>query len=148
MSSLSHSPQPLTPPSTADADKIKAEHMRSSSAMPALSSLHLDQKPGLLSRSNTVAGSMNVPTAAAASMQPSSAASGLKSDGGSVGTKATSGVLGRAHSVAAMDPTKLQAAVSSASTKEGVQGSSTAWKKQRPGATSFEKLQVHLACQH
>lgn len=110
--------------------------MRSSSAMPALTSLHLKDKPSLLSRSNTVAGTDTASAAAAANMQ--------QSDHINPAPKATAGVLGRAHTVAAMDQTKLQAPVSSEPAEGAVQGRSTAWKKQRPGATSFEKLQVDL----
>ena len=63
------------------------------------------------------------------------------------------GVLGRAHTVAAMDQTKIQEA--SGSGLHSVSGGgaavaadladSSAWRKQRPGATFFEKLQVCLA---
>lgn len=63
------------------------------------------------------------------------------------------GVLGRAHTVAAMDQTKLQEASGSGlhsvyGVKAGVAADpadSSAWRKQRPRATFFEKLQVRLA---
>ena len=62
----------------------------------------------------------------------------------------SAGVLDRAHTVAAMDQTKLQEASSSRLHSVGGsgdaiaadQGDSSAWRKQRPGATFFEKLQV------
>lgn len=141
------SSQPKIPAVTADADKIKAEHMRSNSAVPALSSLHLNQKPSLLSRSHTVAGTDSAEAVAAAdSMQPSLPTSGhghgQKLLGASANDKNTPGVLNRAHTVAAMDPTKLPAAASRVAVTDATPHSSTAWKKQRPGATSFEKLQV------
>lgn len=144
--SVSSNHQPQAPPPTANADKIKAEHMRSSSAMPALTSLHLKDKPSLLSRSNTVAGTESASAAAAASMQQSHTTSGPNSDQSNPVAKATAGILGHAHTVAAMDQTKLQAPVSSEAAEGAVQGRSTAWKKQRPGATFFEKLQVSPLC--
>ena len=61
------------------------------------------------------------------------------------------GVLGRAHTVAAMDQTKFQTTSGSDLSRAGsasdavtppALSDSTAWKKQRPGATFFEKLQV------
>ena len=57
-------------------------------------------------------------------------------------------MLGRAHTIAAMDPTKLQAAsgggpqAASGVVTPAALSDSTAWKKQRPGAAFFEKLQV------
>ena len=63
---------------------------------------------------------------------------------------AAAGALGRAHTVAAMDQTKLQEATGGGLQTVGSGGvvtaadlsDSTAWKKQRPGATFFEKLQA------
>ena len=62
------------------------------------------------------------------------------------------GILGRAHTIAAMDPTKLQTASGAGPQAAGIAASgvvtpaalsdSAAWKKQRPGAAFFEKLQV------
>lgn len=57
-------------------------------------------------------------------------------------------MLGRAHTIAAMDPTKLQTAsggdpqAASRVVTPAALSDSTAWKKQRPGAAFFEKLQV------
>ena len=68
-------------------------------------------------------------------------------------TAVVAGVLGRAHTVAAMDETKvpqppgssLQSGSSAGIVTALDLSDSTAWKKQRPGATFFEKLQVSLA---
>ena len=57
----------------------------------------------------------------------------------------TAGVLGRAHTVAAVDQTKLQAAVDMQAAAEAAPGEHSAWQKRRPGATFFEKLQVRLS---
>lgn len=62
------------------------------------------------------------------------------------------GALGGAHTVAAMDQSKLQQAPGSILHQVGKAGdaiatdlsNSSAWRKQRPGATFFKKLQVSL----
>ena len=52
------------------------------------------------------------------------------------------GALGRAHTVAAVDQTKLQTAAELQEPMQADPTESSAWQKRRPGATFFERLQV------
>ncbi|KAL0042783.1 hypothetical protein WJX79_011021 [Trebouxia sp. C0005] len=146
----------------ADVDKIKAEHMRSSSAMPALGPLQLGTKSSLLPSAAADAARLAGDAAAAALLRSQTiAAPGAQGQGPatapSLDVKDKPGVLGRAHTVAAIDQSKLQTAAGSSLQAAGESASgvatpaarsdSSAWKKQRPGATFFEKLQMHVEVQ-
>ncbi|KAL3144163.1 hypothetical protein ABBQ32_003947 [Trebouxia sp. C0010 RCD-2024] len=143
---------------TADRDMIKAEHMRSNSAMPALSAAKLSTKSSLLpnaaeARQHAAALAATLPrleTAATSRLGAQASTTRPTPD-----AKSVTGALGRAHTVAAMDQTKLQEASGSglqpvSSSGDALatdQSNSSAWRKQRPGATFFKKLQVHVQVQ-